>query len=664
MYLLREFGLLPVFALTILWAVGGWLICVRLFDLKPAEHYLVGFGIGMTLSNWLANLLVRLMPLTFAFWLSTLIVLAFGIFLAGPVRKDLRSQLTFSWGQWLAFLLLAFFFTLLDRGLGILDDHQNLPILSMMATGDIPPHFPYAQNVVLGYHYFLLLLGTQFMVIGHAAPWVASDLAHGITMALTFMLSGLFAARLLNKAQAQFWGVLYTAFAGGARWLLLLLPLSLLAAISSQVQLIGSTAEVVKNLQSGLNGPWLLDGQGPVPFPFAFVSGINNPGIMALSGFGLFPVLILLMLLLTGSRIKDRIAWPVFFILLASLALANEVTFGLTCAGFFFVILFWLIQNRSLRFPEALRNWIVVFFFGGAISMFQGGMLTEVARGILFKNNAAQSYYDVSFHFVWPPSLISSHLGVLSLLNPSQLLAGLFEIGPAFLIFPLVLSRGKNEFKSENWFEAGFVFSSVVSLAMVFFQYSGTAGPTATTRLYGSFLLACTMYAVPLGWAYFENKSQAVQGIALTLGFTSIVSGVVLLTVQLYGMAHPVASYFVSDLDTQAYQKYWNKLPKQATVFDFDEARAVTVFGRSADTNLTFYVPNPKYAALVEAPDPYNVHAAGFDYMYYNLYYWQQNKKHLEVPCAKVLDQFTDIHNDTGAAGDFRRLVDITACTH
>lgn len=665
MYLFSEFRVIPVFILMALWATGGWLITAGLFELKPVERHLVGFGIGLVLSNWLGNLAVRILPMPWAFWISALVVLGFGVLLAWPVRKDLRGMLSLSWGQWLAFALLALFFTLIDRGLGILDDHQNLPILSMMAAGDIPPHFPFAANVVLGYHYFLLLLATQFMRVGSASPWVASDLAHGITMALAFLLAGLFALRLTNKPLAQFWGTLFAALSGGTRWLLLLLPQSIVTAISHQVQLIGSAAQNGPDLQTLLTGPWQIDGSGPVPFPFAFVSGIQNPGIMGLSGFGLIHAVILVLLVLLGTRVKNRLAWPVLTILLASLALANEVTFGLLCAGFFLVMVIWAITNRSLRYPASLWSWIMVFLAAGLFAVFQGGMLTETARDLIFKFASTDaSYYGVSFHFAFPPAMISSHFGELSLFNPWKLLLALLEVGPVFLVFPLVLARGRAEFRLENWFEAGIVLSAILGLLMVFVEYSGTAGPTATTRLYGMFFSVCELYAIPLVWIFLEKRGQALQISALVLGSISIVSGVVLLSVQLFAFSHPVATYYLTELDVQAYQNYWNRLPQKSLVFDPVVGRGVTVLGRATDSSLTFYQAKPEFDALVKSPDPYQIHAAGYDYMYYNYFYWLANKKTIDAPCVKLLHQFTDIHQATGESGDFRRLVDITACTH
>lgn len=664
MYLFSEFQVFPFFILMILWAVGGWLISARLFDLKPVERHLIGFSLGLILSNWLSNLLTRILPMPFAFWASALIVLGGGILLAWPMRKDLRSMLSFSWGQWLAFALLAFFFTLINRGLAMLDDYAHLPLVSIMGAGNIPPQFPLDRNINFGYHYFLLLLGAQYMRVAGAAPWVALDLARGLTMTLFFLLAGLLAYWITDQPMAQVWGTFFAALAGGSRWLLLLLPPSIVSAISASLHLLGSTGQNGATLASLINGPWLIDGSGPVPFPFAFVSGINNPSNMALSGTGLFPFLIVVTLVLTAPRIRHRLAWLIISILLAALPLANEVVFGMLGFGLGLAILFWSIRNRSLRFPPSLRNWILVFVVSGFVAAFQGGMLTEIARGLLFKNPAAQSsYYDVGFRLVWPPTIVSAHLGSLSLIQPLQLLMALLEIGPVFLVFPLLLVRGWKQLSGENWLEAGVLFSGLVSFAAFFIEYSGTGGVRETVRLSGYFLMPATIYAVPLVWLYIQKKRQAFHILALTGALITVLSGIVLLSVQLYAMSKPVVSYYMNDLDAKAYQKYWNRLPSNAMVFDPDSGRAVTIFGRYTNTSDSWYSDKPEYTALVQAPDPYAVRAAGYDYMYYNYFYWLANKKLIDAPCAKLVDQFTDIHQATGESGDFRRLIDITSCT-
>ena len=47
---------------------------------------------------------------------------------------------------------------------------------------------------------------------------------------------------------------------------------------------------------------------GPIPFPFAFYSGINQPYIMAYTGIAGSGILIFLLLLLTGSMLTHQLS--------------------------------------------------------------------------------------------------------------------------------------------------------------------------------------------------------------------------------------------------------------------------------------------------------------------------------------------------------------------
>jgi hypothetical protein len=682
MYLLNELNIFPILLLILLWLASGWLIAFRLFDLHPRERGLVGLGLGMVMSTWLSNFTARLLPLPFAFWVSAIIVLTFGIYLnwsdvismslrgtkqspvtrgllpAGRTASPLGNDIY--WGQWLAFLLLALLFTLINRGLAIFEDYQNLPVMSVMATGQIPPPFPFAQGVTFNYHYFLLLLATQFVNIGHAAVWTALDLARGLSMSLVFMLSGLFARRIVDKPLTQYAGAFFAMFAGGVRWLLLLMPLSLVQRISDSVTLIGSAAQSGTSLFELLYKPWLIDGAPPVPFQFMFISGVNNPAIMHLGGPGVTPALTLILLLLLGTRLRGRLASVPLVIILASLALANEVTFALLAAGIALTILIWAIQNRSLRLPESLWMWFAIFFASGILSLIQGGIITGVVAG--FFGDSSSGYFEGGLRFVFPPTVVSGHFGILSLFNPYQLIAALLELGPVIFVFPLAFIYGRNVFKEGNWLETGFIFSGVVSLLMIFVQYSGNAGLTATSRLYGNFILVAWIYAVPLAWKWTSQKGEVIQNIALSFGLVASVSGLVLFASQMSAFYRPVSSYILSDLDVKMYEKYWNKLPEGVMVFDASTPRGATVFGRGSDSAETLYRERPDFIALVDAPDPIKIHAAGYDYMYYTNFYWDDHKDFLDAPCVKVIDQVDDIHSATGEMGNFRRLVDVTAC--
>jgi len=674
MYLLNELNIFPTFLLIIIWLAGGWLIAFRLFDLHPRERGLVGLGIGMVMSTWLSNFTARILPLPLAFWVSGIIVFVFGIFINWRFRRELFSKLRdpinslrasflrgeFFWGQWLTFIFLAIFFTLINRGLAIFEDYQNLPVMSVMATGQIPPPFPFAQGVTFNYHYFLLLLATQFVNIGHAAVWTALDVARGLTMSMLFMFAGLFARRIVDKPLAQYAGTFLAMFAGGARWLLLLMPLSLVQHISDNVTLIGSAAQSGTSLFDLLYKPWLIDGAPPIPFPFMFISGVNNPAIMSLGGPGVTPALTLVLLLLLGARLRGRLASVPLVIILASMALANEVTFALLAVGFALAMLIWAIQNRSLRLPESMRLWFAIFFASGILSFVQGGIITGVVAG--FFGDSSSGYFEGGLHFVFPPTIVSGHLSILSLFNPYQLIAAALELGPVIFVFPLAFIYGYKAFKENNWLEAGFVFSGAVSLLMVFVQYSGNAGLTATSRLYGNFILVAWIYAAPLAWTWASRRGESAQVAAASLGFVATLSGIILFASQMSAFYRPVSSYILSDLDVKMYEKYWNKLPAGVMVFDASTPRGATVFGRGSDSAETLYRERPDFIALVDAPDPIKIHAAGYDYMYYTNFYWGDHKNFLDAPCVKVIEQMDDIHSATGELGNFRRLVDVSAC--
>ena len=242
MYLFSELQIAPLLLLCLLWGIGGWLVTLRWFDLEAHERALIGFGSGLVLANWSANFLARFLSLPVAFWTSALLLFALGIFDARPLdRMVFPGDPKTYWHVWLAFLPTALVLTWIGRGLGMLDDFQNLPTVSLMATGDIPPHLPGNPGLRYGYHYFLILLGVQFIRVAAAAPWTALDLARGLTLTLSIFLVGLLAWRLTRNRAVAVISALFYALASGARWLLLLLPGTLLNRISAAVTLIDPT---------------------------------------------------------------------------------------------------------------------------------------------------------------------------------------------------------------------------------------------------------------------------------------------------------------------------------------------------------------------------------------------------------------------------------------
>ncbi len=662
MYLYHEVNWLPLLGLLALWAAGGWLVAARLFDLAPEERSLVGFGLGLTLSTWFANLLAHVLPLTISTWGAAAATLCAGLLLAYPLRRQLRSMFTPTWGQWGLLLGLSLLFTLIGRGLAVLDDYQNLPILSRMAAGDIPPHFPFAQDVRLGYHYFLLLVGAQFLRVAGAAPWTALDMARGLALALAILLIGLLAYRMTRNYLAFLAGALFGAFAGGSRWMLLLLPPALIPRVSANVQLIGSGAESGSSLADALMKPWALQGGGPLPFPFAYASGVNTPLVMALSGYGAGPMMLILLLLLLGDRGKGKGAWAVLAVLLASLALLAEHKFVFLVSAAAALVVWQWIRGRSIRLPTSLAGWGAAVLAAGVMAALQGGLLAELAESLVDGARGPVSYYEVTFRPFWPPAVISSHLGTLSLTNPYQLLVAFLEFGPVLLAAPLVGVWGLRVLREKRWAETSVIVAGGLSLFMPLFRYAGTAGPTATTRLYGMFSDVCLAYAVPLAWRLVERRGRGIKILVVGSGIAATLSGLALFSIQLVAVPRPVASYFLSDLDVQMYRRQWDALPAQAMVFDPVPRRGATIFGRIVDSQVDFAEVTEAFAALADDPAPARLHAAGFDFLYADREYWQRHQDVLSPECVQLVDEVVDIYSATGETGDFRRLVDLRSC--
>lgn len=647
-----------------LWILGGWWIVRTAFNLRPNEEGLVGFACGLVLEVWLSNLIGRVLPLPWAFWTAAASVFVIGLILAA--LKGWRSilRLPFIPSQWILLLVLFYLFTAISRGLAIFDDYAHLPTTSLMAAGFIPPQFALDPNVSYGYHYFLILFAAQAARIGNFYAWTALDVGRGLSIALAILLSAVWTQRLTRSSFAGFLAGLFTAFAMGTRWLLLLFPGTLLHLLSPHIDMLGSAAQSAPNIITALTGNWIIEGGGPLAYPFAYVNGINQPGILSFGPNGLIGAAISYPLLLSFNRWKSRIAPIVTVILLAASSMMGETGLVLSLAGLAVLTLVYIIQHRTLRLPKSMWTWWGVFAAMLVISILQGGTWTDMFFG--FFSNISQagvgdSYQTIGFALSWPIAVVSSHLGVLSLLNPWQLLVALLEIGPVLLAAPLVFIWGWKAYKAGRWFEALTVLGGFITVFTLLIQFTGSAGVRNTSRLYG-FIGTTAIFAVPVLWNWVDHRSDLIKTLLAAWGSVILFGGIVLFGIELLAAQKPVASTFISPMDVTFYQKYWNKLGKDALIFDPYPFRAPTVFGRYTDSSLRWLVEKPEWVTLSEKPDPYDLHAAGFDYMYFDYVYWYdvdaQYKAMLTTdPCVHLIEEIPAKHTE-----DFRRLLDISAC--
>lgn len=647
------------------WLLGGWFLARRAFDLPENEQTLLGFALGLVAGNWLANILTQFIAMPYSLWISAIIILAAGVVACWPLHlRTLPGTALASLGKWLVFSGIVYVIYKIGCGLSVFDDYQNLPVVSIMATGDVPPHFSLDPSLRFGYHYFMLFLAAQFMRLGDMYPFTALDLARALIFGLMIVLVGAWVRRMISSRIAGMLAGTLVAFTGGMRWLLLLLPASLLEKISSGVTLMGSGLDSGPSLAQNLIGPWIIEGDGPLQFPFAFISGVHTPYILAFGGFGVFHLFILLILLMTGSRWKHWSAGILTAILLAALALANEVSFGLFLAGMVVGLALYMLSRRTWHIPRSVLPWIGAAIGSVLVAALQGGMLTELVRNLF--SGATTSYYDIQFALAWPPMVVSSHLGLLTFDSWANLLLAFLEIGPVILVFPWLVWRGIRAAGEERWAEAALLGAAMVSLLTIFLRYSGTGGITGTTRLLESCLFACKLFAVPLLWMWVRSHRETWKlSLLITAGLT-IFSGLVLFSTSLVAAAKPVYAYFLSPMDVQMEKIYWNELETDALVFDPSPSRAPTIFGRFTDAYLNWYEAKPEWQELVENPDPYALRAAGFDYLYYDIRYWEllgpQEQVLLDSPCLVLVEEVTGYRSETDYRADYRRLVDLSNC--
>ncbi len=646
-----------------LWISGGCWTARAAFNLRREEQVLAGFAAGMLLENNFASLLARWLPIPLAFWLAAALVALLGLLLA--LRGGWRSlyRIPILPGQWLAVGLLALFLFALNQGFALFDDFAHLPTLSLMAAGDFPPHFALDPAVPYDYHYYLMVFAAQLMRLKGFFPWKALDLARGLSGALAFALMYLWVRRLTWSRLAGVMGSLFLAFATGTRWLLLLLPENWLARVSENVHMIGSGLQSGPVLTAALTGNWVIEGGGPLGFPFAFVNGIQKPGIFDLMGVnGLAGTVLALLILLTFNRWRGWRGPLVTALLLPAGALLGEVSFVSLAATWGILALIWAARHKTLRLPANLWIWLGVIaasrllglLMGGAVSGALAGALQESATGV-----EAASYQTIAFRLVWPPQLVSAHLGVLSLTNFWQALAALCEIGPILLVLPLLVIYGLKAFRAGRWYEAAIPLGALLSTASIFFEFSGSTGVRNTTRLY-SFIDPCVLFAVPLVWRVFMRRSQRVKGGAAVYLGSMMFGGAVLFGIMLPAVQRPVETYFIDNLDMQAARDYWNRLEPGAKIFDPDVSRAPTVFGRPTDSSLSWYQYKPEWTALSGNPDPLALHAYGFDYAYLDNGYLDRQPLALQTAltsgCSRVVQKYEDWKHDT------RLLVDLRGC--
>ena len=658
-----EYALYLLIWLT-LWSLGGIWIVRRAFRLEAGEEVILGMITGMIIETILANFLGRVLPMTLAFWLCALLVFAAGLLLNLKDGWKSLIQINIRPLQITVFLLLFGLSFLISRGYAVYDDFANIPTTSMLAAGNIPPLYSLAPNVVYSYHYFVMLFAAQVIRISGLYVWTAFDLARALTYALTITAAGLWGYRMTRSKVAGALTGLITALGSGTRWLLLLLPPGMLARLSAQITMIGSGANTGPSLAEALMNNWALEGGGPRPFSFAFANGLVGNGAMSMfASNSTINTALVFLLLMTFNRWRSKWALVTTIFLIGATGLMSETDLVLITAAWGLLALVTAIRQRNLNFPPELKSWFIAVAIGTAFALVQGGALTDALVSkvtALFTGAEATSYQTLGFAIVWPPVLISTQLGKLSLLNPWQLLTALLETGPVIFIFPLLVIWGWKAWRAERWYEAALVLSGVISLAMLFVNFTGSTGVRNTVRLY-AFPGLSKLFFVPLAWNWARQRKDYAKLAAGATGMLILISGLVFLTTEFFAIQQPVLSYFIDPLDVKMMENHWDALEEGSMVFDPLPSRSPTLFARVSDSYNTWYEVKPEWRALQKEPWLDGLIAAGYDYLYVDELYWDELpppvQESLEDECVLLIEE-----NTAKREPRFRRLYDLRGC--
>ena len=645
---------------VLLWMIGGMLIVVNIYEQTTEVVILLGLSVGFIIETWLANILSQFLIPNISFWLSPLVVFLAGILIEYKHKKiyELRKDFKRIFLLGIGFALSILLFYLINQGLPIFDEFQNLPTISRLAAGDIPPHFPLNPELPFGYHYFQLLFISQVSLIGNIFPSIASDLVHSFTLTLTVALTSLYVYQFTKSKLAQYMSVVFVLLSSGARWLLYLLPTNMQDAMNRQITLIGSGGDSGRNLIHALSNNWAIE-NGHFPFPFVYASGINQPLFLALGGIGASGLLIILTIALTrnsGSRLHLLLI-PIF---ISSLALASEVWFAFLGFGILFTLLSSLFV-KDKEFKRQILLFSIAALIGLIVAALQGGMITELRKQLIgiLTDNPIVTYYSTSINWTLPPVIVSSHLGKLEITNTYHLLAIFVEIGtvvfaiPFMILFYIRNSMGKDHVMSILG------FGYILSLCSIFFVYEGSGGISGTTRLYEIIIYLSTIFGFPIVWTWVIQKSNLMKLLFFGLFVVGIFSGAGLFSISLQNIPYPTYAKFIDPIDVNMYKAHWNKLPSDALVFDTIPIRAVTILGRATNTNISWFEETPKWENLHESLSPTIISKEGFDYVYIDTKTWQEM-----VPSTiEIYKDGCPILVDKQKQGfEIRRLYDIRGC--
>jgi hypothetical protein len=646
-------------------ALGGWVTARHAFRLPSSQRIPVGISLGIILFIFFSNLFGRWIPPEWSFWISVVSVVLVGGF-AWFINKNqfLERDDLQVWPQLVALGALIILFTLIGRGLAIFDDRKNLSLISLMAAGDIPPHFYMNSDFLFSYHYGFQLLGASLMRIGGLFPWSAFDLSKGIVAGLAVLMGFVWG----RKVSHSIWGggifAFVLLFVSGTRWLLLLLPPSVVMRASQNLTLWGSGAQSAQTLLQGLSSVWVIEGGPPTSIPFAFTNGIFQPFILLLqAGPRSLALVIFFTLLLVVNRRKNHLSSVILIMLLATWALVAEAEFALLVVGTGILAFLLLLQRKRHRYRTQLRDLLLMTFAAGLISLIQGGTISEIAKGLVNRSGGALEVGlirpDVGFGLRFPLAIVSSHLGEMRIFNLGELVVATAEIGPLLLLAPVAIWFARKQMHKGNYFLGAFGASTIFGFLLpIFFSYSVDRDVSRMTQFA---LIGWLILSWPVIIAHWKSREVKWRNWLVFLGFPTIVGGIVVSGPLLSALHTVVFADGIMPVDATMLRSNWDVLEEGSEVLDSDPWRAVVLTGRLTRSSASSYATLPEWESLTSEPSLERVVSAGFEYIYIDTYWWQSmtdtEKGSYNSPCVVLVDEASD-----NAENGQRWLYDLRGC--
>ncbi|GAB4525676.1 MAG: hypothetical protein Fur0018_10430 [Anaerolineales bacterium] len=647
--------------LTALWVCGGALIGRFGLHLRRAEALAAGLALGFVSVETLANAGAHFLSLPAAFWLAAVLVFALGVaawrasgWERWPLRGEVAPALALA-------VLLALLFPI-QRGLALFDEFLHIPMVAIMARDAVPPPFYLDPSLPFAYHYGLHVWAASLVRMAGLFPWAALDLGKALTIALSTVLGWLWFYRSTHSRTGAWWGAAAAFFGGGVRWLLLFLPHGVLAWLDGHVTLAGSAADTATAFSEALSRPWLIEGGGQVPFPFAFHSGFFTPLHLAMANTAALSWMTVLALLLAGERLRRAhwSGWIAVLLAFASLALSAEHLFVTLAAGVGLAGLFFALRRR--RWPHSVLAWGLTLTLSGALSLWQGGYITEVLRAawLRWQGQAVAQANAYGFALRWPAAIPTAHFGALSVFDPAQLLVLLTEFGPVLFLLPAAWLATRRYLSRSRWVAAGLALAGWGNLWFgLLVRYgldrSMTRMPETAARIW-------LLLGWPLAWGWFVRRRDGWRMAAQAALGAGMFGGVLLFALALTSKPQPQMTYFVESTDVLMSQRFWDVLPVGAQVLDATAPRSVALFGWPVRAYEDIYRPYPAWNALIARPAPQAVAAAGYDFVYMDEVWW----RHIPTAIQQAYDAQDGCVRRMGGEGAppaaWRALYDVRSC--